>query len=275
MIKKSSLSKIVIISLLSLAAMTTLFPFLWMILTSLKTYEEAIRIPPQIFPDVAQWRNYGIIADKFPFVTLYLNTFLVVIIVVLGNLAVCAMAAYAFARLHFFGRDILFIMVLGLLMVPGQIFLVPHYQIITSWRLGNTLLALAIPGLFRVFGVFFLRQAFLTIPKEMDEAALVDGCSYQRIFMQILMPLISSSLVSLGILTALWTWTDLMWPLIINRSLEKLTLSAGLAFLIGEHTTYYEQVMAGGVISSLPIIIIFVFFQRYIIKGIASTGVKG
>jgi multiple sugar transport system permease protein len=166
-------------------------------------------------------------------------------------------------------------MILGLLMVPGQIFLVPHYQIITSWGLGNTLLALAIPGLFRVFGVFFLRQAFLTIPKEMDEAALVDGCSYQRIFLQILVPLISASLVSLGILTALWTWTDLMWPLIINRSLEKLTLSAGLAFLIGEHTTYYEQVMAGGVISSLPIVIIFVFFQRYIIEGIASTGVKG
>ncbi len=275
MIKKQNIGRISIVSLLSIAAMTTLFPFLWMILTSLKTYEEAIRIPPQFFPAVAQWKNYAIIADKFPFLTLYRNTFIVVALVVAGNLTICAMAAYAFARLHFFGRDILFVMILGLLMVPGQIFLVPHYQIITSWRLGNTLLALAIPGLFRVFGVFFLRQAFLTIPKEMDEASLVDGCSYQRIFLQILVPLISASLVSLGILTALWTWTDLMWPLIINRSLDKLTLSAGLAFLIGEHTTYYEQVMAGGVISSLPIVIIFVFFQRYIIEGIASTGVKG
>ncbi|MGE4455071.1 MAG: carbohydrate ABC transporter permease [Sphaerochaeta sp.] len=275
MIREQNIGKIGIVSLLSIAALSTLFPFLWMILTSLKTYEEAIRIPPQFFPAVAQWKNYAIIADKFPFLILYRNTFIVVALVVAGNLAVCAMAAYAFARLHFFGRDILFVMILGLLMVPGQIFLVPHYQIITSWGLGNTLLALAIPGLFRVFGVFFLRQAFLTIPKEMDEAALVDGCSYQRIFLQILVPLISASLVSLGILTALWTWTDLMWPLIINRSLEKLTLSAGLAFLIGEHTTYYEQVMAGGVISSLPIVIIFVFFQRYIIEGIASTGVKG
>jgi multiple sugar transport system permease protein len=275
MIRKQNIGKISTVSLLSIAALSTLFPFLWMILTSLKTYEEAIRIPPQFFPAVAQWKNYAIIADKFPFLTLYRNTFIVVAVVVTGNLTVCAMAAYAFARLHFFGRDILFVMILGLLMVPGQIFLVPHYQIITSWGLGNTLLALAIPGLFRVFGVFFLRQAFLTSPKEMDEAALVDGCSYQRIFLQILVPLISASLVSLGILTALWTWTDLMWPLIINRSLEKLTLSAGLAFLIGEHTTYYEQVMAGGVISSLPIVIIFVFFQRYIIEGIASTGVKG
>jgi len=206
---------------------------------------------------------------------LYFNTFLVVALVVSGNLVVCAMAAYAFARLHFAGRDVLFMLVLGLLMVPGQIFLVPHYQIITSWGLSNTLFALALPGIFRVFGVFFLRQAFLTIPKEMDEAALVDGCSYQRIFVNILVPLVSSALVSLGILIALWTWTDLMWPLIINRSLEKLTLSAGLAFLIGEHTTYYEQVMAGGVISSLPIMVVFMVFQRYIIEGIASTGVKG
>jgi len=153
--------------------------------------------------------------------------------------------------------------------------LVPHFQIISSWGLANTLVALALPGIFRVFGVFFLRQAFMAVPKEMDEAALVDGCSYFKIFFKVLVPLISSALVSLGILTALWTWTDLMWPLIINRSLEKLTLSAGLAFLIGEHTTYYEQVMAGGVISSLPVMIIYMFFQRYIIEGIASTGIKG
>ncbi|MEA5030339.1 L-arabinose transport system permease protein AraQ [bioreactor metagenome] len=275
MMKQQKSFHIPVLLLLSFAALLTVFPFIWMLLTSLKTYEEAIRIPPQLVPEVWQWKNYQIIAAKFPFARLYLNTFIVVALVVGGNLAVCAMAAYAFARLHFAGRDVLFMLVLGLLMIPGQIFLVPHYQIITSWRLSNTLFALALPGIFRVFGVFFLRQAFLTIPKEMDEAALVDGCSYQIIFARILVPLVRSAMVSLGILIALWTWTDLMWPLIINRSLDKLTLSAGLAFLIGEHTTYYEQVMAGGVISSLPIIVIFIFFQRYIIEGIASTGVKG
>ena len=273
--KKNPLSSSLIIFCLSIGAVITVFPFLWMVLTSLKTYEEAIRIPPSLFPEVFQFKNYAIITSKFPFATLYLNTFIVVAIVVAGNLLVCAMAAYAFARLHFLFRDTLFVLVLGLLMIPSQVFLVPHYEIISSWRLTNTLLALAIPGLFRVFGVFFLRQAFMTIPKEMDEAALVDGCSYRYIFAKILIPLVSSALVSLGILTALWTWTDLMWPLIINRSLDKLTLSAGLAFLIGEHTTYYEQVMAGGVISSVPIIVIFMIFQRYIVEGIASTGVKG
>lgn len=275
MMKQSKPFSITAIVLLCLAALMTFFPFIWMLLTSIKTYEEAIRIPPKLFPEVAQWENYRIIANKFPFATLYLNTFVVVALVVVGNLTVCAMAAYAFARLHFPGRDILFLAVLGLLMVPGQIFLVPHYQIISSWGISNTLLALALPGIFRVFGVFFLRQALLTIPKEMDEAALVDGCSYRVIFVRIMLPLIRSAIVSLGILIALWTWTDLMWPLIINRSLEKMTLSAGLSFLIGEHTTYYEQVMAGGVISSLPIIVIFIFFQRYIIEGIAQTGVKG
>ena len=273
--KKNPLSSSLIIFCLSIGAVITVFPFLWMVLTSLKTYEEAIRIPPSLFPEVFQFKNYAIITSKFPFATLYLNTFIVVAIVVAGNLLVCAMAAYAFARLHFLFRDTLFVLVLGLLMIPSQVFLVPHYEIISSWRLANTLFALAIPGLFRVFGVFFLRQAFMTIPKEMDEAALVDGCSYRYIFAKILIPLVSSALVSLGILTALWTWTDLMWPLIINRSLDKLTLSAGLAFLIGEHTTYYEQVMAGGVISSVPIIVIFMIFQRYIVEGIASTGVKG
>lgn len=261
--------------LLSLATLMTIFPFVWMFLTSVKTYEQAIKIPPIFIPKSFQWVNYSIIADKFPFAQLYLNTFAVVSMVVVGNLLVCSLAAFSFARLRFPGRDALFMVIIGLLMVPGQIFLVPHYQIMVALKLTNTLFALAIPGMFRVFGVFFLRQVFLAIPRELDEAALVDGAGYFRIYARILMPLAKGGLVSLGILTALWTWTDLMWPLIVNRSLDRLTLSAGLAFLIGEHTTYYEQVMAGGVISSLPIIFIFVFFQRYIIEGIASTGIKG
>lgn len=272
---KKDKSAPLIIFLLILASVMTLLPYVWMILTSLKTYEEAIRIPPKILPAKFQWVNYQIIWNKFPFAKLYLNTFLVVIATVAGNIVVAAMAAYAFARLSFFGRDVLFIAILGLLMIPGQIFLVPHYQIINSWGLSNTRIALVLPGIFRVFGVFFLRQAFLTVPKEMDEAAFVDGAGHFQIFIRILVPLISSSIVSLGILIALWTWTELMWPLIINRSLDKMTLSAGLAFLIGEHTTYYEQVMAGGVISSFPVIILFFFFQRYIIEGIAATGIKG
>ena len=274
MIQRRRLTSPAILIPLCFAAILTVFPFIWMFLTSLKTYEETVLIPPKLFPAVPQWKNYAIIAAKFPFVRLYFNTAFVVVLVVFGNLIICAMAAYAFARLRFFARDLLFILVIGLLMIPGQIFLVPHFQIISSWGLANTLVALALPGIFRVFGVFFLRQAFMAVPKEMDEAALVDGCSYFK-FSSRSRPAHLFGIGQSRILTALWTWTDLMWPLIINRSLEKLTLSAGLAFLIGEHTTYYEQVMAGGVISSLPVMIIYMFFQRYIIEGIASTGIKG
>ncbi|MCG8400593.1 MAG: carbohydrate ABC transporter permease, partial [Firmicutes bacterium] len=142
-------------------------------------------------------------------------------------------------------------------------------------KLTNTLTALVIPSLFSVFGVFLLRQFFLSIPKELDEAAKIDGCSFFQIYYRILLPLAKPGLMSLAILTALATWKSLIWPIIINRSLNKMTLSAGLAFLIGEHTTYYEQVMAGGVISVLPMIIIFVFFQRHIVEGIVSSGIKG
>ncbi len=260
---------------LILGTILTIGPFIWMFLTSVKTYNETIRIPPTLLPETFQWVNYKIIAEKFPFGYLYLNTFLVVAMVVVGQLLISSMAAYSFARLDFPGRDFLFMIILGLLMIPGQIYLIPHYRIMVWFKLTNTLPALALPGLFSVFGVFLLRQVFMTIPKELDEAALMDGCGYFRIYAQVLLPLIQAGLVSLAILTSLWTWKDLMWPLIVNRSLVKMTLSAGLAFLIGEHTTYYEQVMAGGVISVLPVIILFLFFQRHIVEGIASTGIKG
>ena len=253
----------------------TIGPFIWMFLTSIKTYEEAIKIPPAIFPETAQWVNYSIILEKFPFLNLYFNTFLVVACVIAGQLFISSLAAFSFARLDFPGKNVIFVIMLSLLMIPGQIFLIPHYSIMVTLKLTNTLTALVIPSLFSVFGVFLLRQFFLSIPKELDEAAKIDGCSFFQIYYRILLPLAKPGLMSLAILTALATWKSLIWPIIINRSLNKMTLSAGLAFLIGEHTTYYEQVMAGGVISVLPMIIIFVFFQRHIVEGIVSSGIKG
>ncbi len=271
---RSKNSALIYIFLLA-GTIITIGPFIWMFLTSVKTYNEAIKTPPTLFPEIFQWVNYKIIMEKFPFGILYFNTFLVVAMVVAGQLVISSMAGYAFARLRFPGRNVIFMIVLGLLMIPGQIFLIPHYKIMVGLKITNTLIALAIPGLFNVFGVFLLRQVFLTIPKELDEAAIVDGCGYFRIYSLIMLPLAKSGMVSLAILTSLWTWKNLMWPLIVNRSLTKMTLSAGLAFLIGEHTTYYEQVMAGGIISVLPVIILFLFFQRHIVEGIAVSGIKG
>lgn len=274
--KKETRSKHIWIYIaLSLGIIVTIGPFIWMFLTSIKTYEEAIKIPPSIFPDVTQWINYKIVIDKFPFVQLYFNTFVVVAGVVIGQLFVSSLAAFAFARLEFPFKKVLFVIVLSLLMIPGQIFLIPHYNIMIALKSTNTLRALIIPGLFNVFGVFLLRQFFMSIPKELDEAAKIDGCNYFQIYYKIIMPLAKPGLIALAIVTSLNTWKSLMWPIIVNRSMEKMTLSAGLAFLIGEHTTYYEQVMAGAVISVVPMIIIFIIFQKQIVEGIASTGIKG
>lgn len=260
--------------LLVLCAAVTVCPFTWMILTSFKSYEESIQIPPTIFPKIFTVESYQEIVAKFPFLSFYINTFLVLIFTIVIELLICSMAAYAFARLNFPGRDVIFIVLLALLMVPGQIFLVPNYEIMVKLHLADTVTALWIPKIFSAFGTFMLCEFFKGLPKSLDEAAMLDGCGFFQIYYKILLPLLKPALSSLAILTAISTFKDLMWPLIVNNSMEKMTLSAGLAMLIGEHTTYYPQVMAGGIIAILPMIVLFFFFQKQFVEGIATTGVK-
>lgn len=262
-------------ALLIFVSILLLGPFIWMFLTSIKTYEETIQVPIVWFPEEIRWVNYEIVNEKFPFLRLYLNTIFVVVATVFSQLLFSSLAAYAFARLHFPGKNILFLGMLSLLMVPGQIFLIPQYQIIVGLNLTDTLTALILPNMFSVFGVFLLRQFFAAIPKELEDAARIDGCNNFRIYWQIMMPLVTPGLVAMGILTMIGAWKELLWPLIVNQSIDKMTLSAGLANLIGEHTTYHEQVMAGAVISVLPMIIVFAFFQRKFVESIAQTGIKG
>lgn len=250
-------------------------PFVWMFLTSIKTFEETIQIPLKFFPDVPQWQNYAIISEKLNFPQLYLNTILVALFTIVGQILIVTICAYAFDRLRFPGKQVLFVGMLALMMVPGQIFVIPRFKIMVALHLTNTLTGLVIPGLFNIFGVFLMRQFFSTIPKELDEAALIDGCSYFRIYWNVLLPLVKSGLTTLAILTMLGAWKDLMWPLINNSRAEKMTLAAGLAMLIGEHTTYYEQVMAGGIIAVLPLIVLFIVFQKQFVAGIAQSGIKG
>lgn len=250
-------------------------PFVWMFLTSIKTFEETIQIPLKFFPDVPQWQNYAIISEKLNFPRLYLNTILVALFTIVGQILIVTICAYAFDRLRFPGKQVLFVGMLALMMVPGQIFVIPRFKIMVALHLTNTLTGLVIPGLFNIFGVFLMRQFFSAIPKELDEAALIDGCSYFRIYWNVLLPLVKSGLTTLAILTMLGAWKDLMWPLINNSRAEKMTLAAGLAMLIGEHTTYYEQVMAGGIIAVLPLIVLFIVFQKQFVAGIAQSGIKG
>lgn len=273
--EESPLARILNHVFLIIGAFVSVGPFIWMFLTSIKTYEETIAIPVKFFPDVAQWNNYAIISEKLNFPRLYLNTILVAAMMIVGQILIVTICAYAFDRLKFPGKDVIFLGMLALMMVPGQIFVIPRFKIMVSLGLTNTLIGLVLPGLFNIFGVFLMRQFFSTIPKELDEAALIDGCSYFRIYWNVLLPLVKSGLATLAILTMLGTWKDLMWPLINNSKASMMTLAAGLAMLIGEHTTYYEQVMAGGVISVLPLIVMFVIFQKQFVAGIAQSGIKG
>ena len=255
-------------------SLITMIPCAWMILTSLKTYSESIQIPIQWFPASPQWSNYAVVWNKFPILKLYLNTFIVMILSMASQIIVCSLAAYAFARLRFKGKNFLFLLCLGMMMIPTQIFLLPHYDIITGMRLNNTLAALWIPKTFNIFAVFMLKQFFSSLPKELDEAAKIDGAGHFKIYASVLMPLMKAPIVSLCILTGLGAWKDLLWPLIINVDMDKMVLSAGLANLVGRNMTDYPQLMAGGAIAALPMIVIFVFFQKQFTEGIALSGTK-
>ncbi|WP_243647141.1 carbohydrate ABC transporter permease [Scopulibacillus darangshiensis] len=250
------------------------FPFIWMVLTSLKTFGETTQVPPVIFPEKFQWENYLNVFNSLPFLSFYWNTIVSTLAKVIGQVIFCSLAAYAFARIKFPGRNFLFILMLAVLMVPGQVFLLPQYMIMAKLDWLNTIQALIVPGLFSAFGTFLLRQFFMSLPKEIEEAARLDGCNHFQIYWHIMMPLVKPGLLALAIFTSLWGWNDLLWPLIVNSSPDKMTLSAGLASLQGQHYTNYAILMAGTVLAIWPMILIFIFLQKQFIEGISITGSK-
>jgi len=250
-------------------------PFLWMILTSIKTLGESTLVPPTIFPAIPQWSNYTEVFNSLPFVTYYVNTVLMTAGRTLGQLLLCSLAAYAFARIEFPGRNVLFLLMLSVLMVPGYVVLLPQYIIMKDLGWINTLQALIVPGIFSAFGTFLLRQFFLTLPRELDEAAKLDGANHLQIYWHVILPLAKPALIALAIFVCLWSWNDLLWPLVVTDSPDKMTLSVGLAMLQGEHLTDFPILMAGAVLASWPMLVMFIFWQRHFIEGIAITGTKG
>lgn len=261
--------------ILIMGIVITILPFAWMILTSLKGQSEAIRVPPVIFPEVFRFENYAKVFEKIPFARMYLNTIINALVVVVMQLLLCSMAAYAFGRIKFPGRNVIFGILLAVLMVPSSFFILPQYLIIQKMGLLNTIPALFIPNLFSAFGTFLLRQFFMALPDEIEDAARLDGCNHFMIYSRIMLPLIRSGLVALGILTLRFAWNDLMWPLIVNTSTEKMTLSAGLSFMQGQYATDYPTMMAGAVMAVLPLLILFAIFQKQFIEGVAMSGIKG
>lgn len=261
-------------TILLIAVAISVFPFIWMILTSFKSYDETVRIPIQIFPSEWLLSNYADVLEKYPIGQWYINSIVMIFIAIIGQIIFASLAAYGFARLRFPGRESIFIVFLALMMVPEQIFIIPRYQIISGWGLVNNQIALWLPKLFSVFAVFMLRQFMQTLPKDLDEAAKIDGCGFFRIYSMILMPLLKAPLTSLAIISGLGIWKDLMWPLIVIRDMEKKPVIAGLAVLADVFNNQYQYLMVGGVIGTLPVIIMFFILQKQFVTGIAFEGIK-
>lgn len=266
---------IAINAVLVCGAVVMVGPFVWQFLTSFKSLAEATRVPPYILPPHWNFSAYSRVFQSMPFVRMFTNTVIITVVRVPLQVLFCSMAAYAFARLRFPGRDVVFAVFLATMMVPSQFLIIPQYQIIQSLGQLNTLTALIIPNFFSVFGTFLLRQFFLALPRELDEAAKIDGAGPVRTYWLILMPLARPSLIAFGILCTVWSWNDLLWPLVVNSDPTKMPLPVGLANLQGKYLTDYPVLMAGSFMAAIPLIALFVAFQRQFIYGIALSGLKG
>lgn len=273
--KTNRWNHIVIYTVLIVGAVVMIFPFIWMILTSFKSLSESLQFPPKIMPESWHLVNYKDVCEQLPFFNFFINTMLLIVFRILFAVTFSALAAFAFARMQFPGKNILFILVLMPMMVPSQIFVLPQYLFTSKIGLTNTIAALVLPGMASTFGIFLLRQFFFGIPDELEEAAILDGCNPGQVFVRIMLPLVKPGLVSLAIFTALFAYKDLLWPLIVNTSVNKMPLSSGLAMLQGQYTTHYPQLMAGAVIAIIPMIVLFLIFQKQFVEGIATTGTKG
>lgn len=266
--------KLFVYLLLILGSVIMIFPFLWMFFTSFKTVPESMSIPATIFPSAFRLDKYKEVLSKLPFFKLYWNTILLVFFRVVCAVVFSSMAGYAFAKLKFRGKGLLFTIVLMQMSLPSQIFLIPQYQMVAKMGVANTIFALVFPGLVSAFGVFFLRQTYLSIPEEIGEAAYLDGCNQWQTFYKVMFPLTGTSVAALTIFTAVFAYGDLMWPQIVNNDVTKFTLSAGLATLRGMNTTDFPMLMAGSLLAMLPMIILYLIFQRQFVEGIAGTGGK-
>lgn len=260
--------------LLIIGSITTLMPFILMLSTSVKTPAEVLTTTPSFLPKLWRWENYVDAVTQLPFARFYLNTVLVTVARVIGQLIFASMAAFAFARLRFPGRNILFIAILAVMMVPGQVTLIPNYIILKKLGWLNTYMGLIIPSLFTAFGTFLLRQFFMTIPKDIEDAAVLDGCNPFQVYWLVALPLAGPALGALGLLVTLWSWNDFLWPLIITSSTNMQMLSVGIAYFQGQYITNYTVMMAAATIASLPMFIIFMLTQKYLIEGITMSGLK-
>ncbi len=272
----SNTQSILLHSVLIVGAFLMVFPFIWMILTSLKDFSQAFLIPPKIIPDPWVFSNYPASLQALPFGRAYFNSIYITAIVVASTLLTGSMAAYAFAKIEFRGREVLFLMFLATLMVPYQVTIIPLYLIMTNIGWVDTHLALIVPGaLFNAFAVFLLRQFIRAIPRELEEAAIVDGAGRFTIYYKIVMPLLVPALSALAIFVFLGSWNSFFHPLIFLSTPSKFTVPLMLDQFRGQYTVDWTLLMAGSAIAVIPVLAVYMIGQRQIIEGITLTGLTG
>lgn len=273
---KEILNKILAYALFIFVACITLGPFLWLVGTSLKSSGEMVYgYPPTIIPANPTLDNYTSAMEAFPFTKYLVNSIVVSVIIVMSNLILSSLAAYPLARMDFKGKNIIFILVLSTMIIPFQLLMIPLYELCINIRIQNTIIGLVIPHVVTAFGVFLMRQAFLQIPKELDESAYIDGATSFQIWFHILLPLVKPYLVTLAIFSFVTAWGDFLWPLIIVNNESLYTLPLGVNKLNGIFVSDMRVISAGAVLSIIPMIIVFISLQKYFVSGATTGAVKG
>jgi len=262
-------------AVLIVASLAMLFPFLWQIKMSISTEAEIMAVPPNFWPSAIEWQNYAEVFQRLPFLSQFWVSVGITVLRTLGQVILCSMAGYAFARMQFRFKGLLLGLVLSILMVPSQVYLIPQYQIIQNLGLLNTVFGIALPGLFSAFGTFLMVQFFRTMPTELEQAARLDGCNSWQIFWRVMLPLAKPGIISLAIITILASWNDLLWPLVVASTPESMPLSVGLATLQGYRSSIHTGVlMAASLMAMAPVLISFIILQRRVVEGIAFSGLK-
>lgn len=261
--------------ILIVGCLVTLIPFVWMISTSLKSGGEIYKLPLTFIPDKIQWGNYAQVVKKVPMLQYALNSIIVTTVITIGTVITSILAAFAFSRKNFWGRDILFTLLLGTMMVPGEMTIAPNFVTISKLGLMNKLPALYLPWIASVLTIFLLRQYFLGIPDELYHAAKVDGCSDFKYLMRVMIPLSKPGIITIALLRIINSWNEFLWPLLMASTPDKRTLPVGLSQFITEAGPNYNLLMAYSSIIIVPVILVYIFLQKYVIQGVSRSGIKG
>jgi len=268
------LPRVLLFLVLAVVAVAMVFPFVWMVLTALKPERDIVTFPPRLWPTTWTLENFTNIWQRVPFARFFLNSVLFAGGVTIISLFLDSMTAYALARLRFPGRDVIFVAVLIALMIPFQVMFIPLFVTVHDLGLLNSFGGLIIPRATNAFGIFMLRQFFLTLPRELDEAARIDGAGEFYIYSRLILPLSIPALATLAVFHFMYNWNDFLWPLLITSSTDMRTLPAGLALFMGQHVVEYGVIMAGATLALAPLFIAFLFAQQYFVRGIALSGLK-